>query len=211
MLPYLKHYQPYPNITHFCNTSVWFRLQSMVAQYRSDIEVDLYNILSLYACNDTSFSGCASLSCMLMFAFDPSKTIKSHRMKKEKLWKRPAVFTYIPPPPHPQLHLKFLSFPSLRWANRWLYPTERRWSRIIPTERFAKANLARGNGDPAPFSTLPIPFLSFSFSVCVCVCSFCVALRQQRKACSTRGAIRSPPSHSSLSLFPCRSLLSCET
>lgn len=117
-------------------------------------------------------------------------------MEKEKLWKSPAVFTYPPPPLHPT----FLSFPSPRWADPWLSPTEKSRSLIIPTERVAKANLARGNGDPVPFPNLPISSLSFSFSICVCVCiQSCSAWPpgSNGKACGTRGVIRCL----SLSLF----------
>lgn len=114
----------------------------------------------------------ASPCSILMWGCDlPLKTaIAEEGVKKEKLWKSPAVFTYdlpLPLPPSLNLHLTFLSFPSPRWANPWLSPAEKSRSLIIPTERVAKANLARGNGDPAPFLNLPISSLSFCLSVCV--------------------------------------------
>lgn len=117
---------------------------------------------------------------MLALASDPSEN------KKEKLWKSPAVFTYPhpPPPPHPRIaiHLRFLSFPSPRWADPWLAPAEKSWALIIPTERVAKANLAKGNGGPAPFPSLPISSLSFSVSVFVCAAPCSAACRQQWEA-----------------------------
>lgn len=153
---------------------------------------------------------------MLMLAFDSSKNSEGQgRDGKGKAMEKSSCI-YLPPPP---LHPTFLSFPSPRWADPWLSPTEKSRSLIIPTERVAKANLARGNGDPVPFPNLPISSLSFSFSICVCVCAFKAVLRglqaaMGRLAVQEESSVAFPSHYSlslSLSVFPCISLLSCET
>lgn len=122
---------------------------------------------------------------------------------------------YFPPSPH--LHVTLLSFPSPRWADPWLSPAERSWSLTIPTERVAKANLARGNGDPSPFPNLPISSLSFHFSVFVSVCvhAFRAVLHGLQEAVGRLAAQeKSCVAFPLIILFLCvfsMDMLSCET
>jgi len=91
-------------------------------------------------------------------------------MEKEKETHGKVQLYLLTPPPSPHPHVTLLSFPSPRWAEPWLSAAEKSWSLTIPTERDAKANLARGNGGPSTFPNLAISSLSL-LCVCVCVCA----------------------------------------
>lgn len=84
------------------------------------------------------------------------------------------LLTHLPFPAAPfssvPLHLMFWAILSSVGWSLSCCSTEGSWSLTIPTERDAKVNLARGNGDPAPFLMLPISLPFPSLSVCICAC-----------------------------------------